>query len=290
MDDGGRAFHAGHAGHSASLQQLLSSLPSVSPRTSSLNFKNAQNSRSVASFSSSSPPPPLLRPRASRGTEGHYSMRPRAPDPRDAGDLLNPAEESPEDIRHSHGLSWSSVTHDDVVDNLLFSLDNFSRGHVAPEPRDWRSDSQQDEFLNSLTARSVRPMEATAPAAAPNPRAPRSTSNAPRSNRLTAGSPPRARVGGAIAARRNTPRGASIPVSGRCAHMGHRGPAWTGQDTRTSTATPAVRISTTDLPWTAPDRPGRIRRGVRSAWTTCRPNLVATCHPACTTGAARWLP
>jgi hypothetical protein len=89
-------------------------------------------------------------------------MRPRAPDPRDAGDLLNPAEESPEDIRHSHGLSWSSVTHDDVVDNLLFSLDNFSRGHVAPEPRDWRSDSQQDEFLNSLTARSVRPMEATA--------------------------------------------------------------------------------------------------------------------------------
>lgn len=97
------------------------------------------------------------RPRtgAAEGLGNSTDSPPRTPPPRHLRgkgkqrrvDQVAEEDNNNSNPRHSHGLSWNSTTRDSVVDNLLFSLDNISRG-------DDELDAQDDDrhrFLNSLT-------------------------------------------------------------------------------------------------------------------------------------------
>lgn len=56
----------------------------------------------------------------------------------------------PDPARHSHGLSWHSTTRDSVVDNLLFSLDSFSRNDQDGWSRS--PNNEREQYLASLVS------------------------------------------------------------------------------------------------------------------------------------------
>ena len=116
----------------SSPQHDLSPRVALSKRTSSRNalrdtFRHAQDS--------GSPPttPHPHRRQTKRKEKAKQPLRSRASEPVIAGEIYRANK------RHSHGLSWTSTTRDSVVDNLLFSLDNLSRGD---------SDEEDEKFLD----------------------------------------------------------------------------------------------------------------------------------------------
>lgn len=138
---------------------------SLTARSSSRGFQNQNqnqnqngpNSNAGGSGSASVNGMTGPRPRIGGGAgagAGTTDSPPRTPPPRH---LRNKGKQRRVDqvaeengSRHSHGLSWNSTTRDSVVDNLLFSLDNLSRGDVGAEAE--AQDDDRHRILNSLTS------------------------------------------------------------------------------------------------------------------------------------------
>ncbi|KAI5361587.1 Putative Sec7 domain, PH-like domain superfamily, sec7 domain superfamily, pleckstrin domain 9 [Septoria linicola] len=117
--------------------------PPVPPsiRTSSRGFRDGGGTSS--GYGGGSPPhTPPPRPHSKR--RGKQPVRPRY-SPESPEIITAPADQQ----RHSHGLSWHSTTRDSVVDNLLFSLDSFSRQDFGAMGE--HEDGERHAYLQSLT-------------------------------------------------------------------------------------------------------------------------------------------
>ncbi|KXT03156.1 hypothetical protein AC578_7692 [Pseudocercospora eumusae] len=168
---------------------------SVSPRKSSKGFRDGASTSAAAfgsrgtgtgagyggrSQSHSESPPRTPPPNRSRNKrKGKQPLRPRRSPRRSpeaqqqhqqqsaaaariaaaaAANLVDAA-----DARHSHGLSWNSTTRDSVVDNLLFSLDNISRGDVTHhDSMTGPEDEERHRYLSSLASQFSMPKDTRA--------------------------------------------------------------------------------------------------------------------------------
>ncbi|KAK4612205.1 PH and SEC7 domain-containing protein [Fulvia fulva] len=119
----------------------------VSPRKSSRRFNDAN---------ASPPSTPPAKPRSTGKGKGRKLLK----GPRETRHQRDISEEELEAAvataaRHSHGLSWNSTTRDSVVDNLLFSLDNLSRGDVGEVGGMEGHEQEKTRYLSSLSSHFV---------------------------------------------------------------------------------------------------------------------------------------
>ncbi|KAF7191567.1 PH and SEC7 domain-containing protein C11E3.11c [Pseudocercospora fuligena] len=155
---------------------------SVSPRKSSKGFRDGASTSAVGigsrgasgygrSQSHSQSPPRTPPPNRSRNKrKGKQPVRPRRSPRRSPGAQQQPSRTAAAaanlidaaDARHSHGLSWNSTTRDSVVDNLLFSLDNISRGDVSNDNMNGPEDEERHRYLSSLASQFSMPKDTRA--------------------------------------------------------------------------------------------------------------------------------
>ncbi|KXT16037.1 hypothetical protein AC579_7098 [Pseudocercospora musae] len=149
----GTGRSSGAAGYGRRQSQSQSQSHSQSPpRTPPPNpSRNKRNAKQPLR------PRPRRSPRRSPGAQQQQQQQQQPAPTAAAASLIAAA-----DARHSHGLSWNSTTRDSVVDNLLFSLDNISRGDVSHDSMNGREDEERHRYLSSLASQFSIPRDTRA--------------------------------------------------------------------------------------------------------------------------------